>query len=100
MIRDYEEGARVYIDEDCMETIKCNRNVVNGMFPSDSWIETAKSVIKKVGTITKRFKPGYEFNVEWHVPYKRDFDGVTQDVTILQMKDNWVKPLDNNWKRV
>ena len=100
MIRDYKEGARVYIDEECMETIKNNRNTVNGMFPCDSWLKTAGSVMKKVGTVTKRFKPGYEFNVEWDVPYFRDFDGVTQDVTILQVKDNWVKPLDNEWERM
>jgi len=92
MIRDYEEGARVYIDEECLEII--NR----GIFPS-KWIETTKSVFKKVGIVTKRFKPGFEFNVEWHVPYKRD-DGIIQNTTILQMKDNWVKPLDKKWKRI
>lgn len=97
MIRDYKEGAKVKIDvEACLN----NRNTVNDMFPSDSWIETAKSVEGKIGTVTRRFKPGYEFNVEWDVPYTRDFDGVTQDVTILQVKDNWVKPLDDKWTEV
>ena len=97
MIRDYKEGAKVLIDvEACLN----NRHSVNNNFPCDSWIATAKSVDGIVGTVTRRFKPGYEFNVEWDVPYLRDFDGVTQDTTILQVKDNWVKPLDNNWEKV
>ncbi len=27
-------------------------------------------------------------------------DGIIQNTTVLQMKDNWVKPLDINWKKV
>ena len=97
MIRDYKEGAKVKSDvEACLN----NRHSVNGMFPCDSWIETAKSVEGKVGTVTRRFKPGYEFNVEWDVPYGKTKDVTTQDVTILQVKDNWVEPLDNNWEKV
>jgi len=97
MIRDYKEGAKVKI------TIYTFHHILNSYkstgYPNLKFCNLVKSLIDKEGTVTKRFKPGYEFNVEWPIPYKRE-DGTMQDVTILQMKDHWVEPLDKNYEIV
>jgi hypothetical protein len=98
MIKDYQEGAKVIITPDCIQKMIDSHKSINH-YPSDSYIKVAQDVVGLEGTVTRRFKPGFEFNVEWPVPYKRE-DGTMQDVTILQVKDHWVEPLDNNWKEV
>lgn len=100
MIRDYEEGAKVIIDDECFKKIKDHQRSSISGYPHDKYIKTIKSVLNVEGIVTKRFKPGYEFNVTWNIPYKRSFDGKTQNTTVVQVKDNWVKPLDNKWKEV
>jgi len=98
MIRDYQEGAKVVITEKTLEIIKSHSNSIKGPL-SKSYMKILEVVKDLEGTVTRRFKPGYEFNVEWNVPYKRE-DKTFQATTILQMKDNWVEPLDNNWKEI
>lgn len=93
-IYDFDEGAKVKV------TIETFQNILNSYkstgFPNLKFCNLVKSLIDIKGTVTKRFRPGYEMNVEWDVPYKRE-DGTMQDVTILQMKDHWVKPCDSNY---
>jgi hypothetical protein len=85
MIRDYDEGAKVMITEKNLNQMKNGNKSIHN-FPCDSFIKKAESVKGHVGTVTKRFMPGYEFNVEWKTG------------EVLQMKDHWVEPLDNNWE--
>jgi len=99
MIRDYEEGAKVVVTDETIKIMEASSKSVATMFPSQSYINVAKRMKGIKGTVSMRFKPGYEFNVEWPEPYIRD-DGTIQDVTILQMKDNWVEPLDKKWKKI
>lgn len=98
MVRDYNEGAKVKITGKTLEIIKAHSNSINGPL-SASYMKVLETVKDLEGTVTRRFKPGYEFNVEWNIPYERD-DKTFQATTILQVKDHWVEPLDNNWKEV
>lgn len=98
MIRDYQEGAKVMITKETFKHILNNSKSIKA-YPSDGYLEEAKKMIGYEGTVTLRFKPGYEFNVEWNFPYERE-DGTIQHVTILQVKDHWVEPIDDKWKEV
>jgi hypothetical protein len=75
----YSVGQRVVITADNYQTIyNSNRSI--HVFPSDSFLRVVRQLMtqKVVGTVSRRFVPGYEFNVT--------FD----NGTVLQMKDHWV----------
>ena len=97
MIRDFMVGAKVKI------TIETFQNILNSYkatgYPSLKFCNLVKSILDIQGTVTKRFRPGYEFNVTFPVPYKLE-DGTMQDTTILQLKDHWVEPLDHKWTEI
>lgn len=91
---DYEIGEKVVITDKTLKTMKAqNRSIL--AHPCDTFIELAESCKGLIGTVTARFHPGFEMNVEFDRPYIRD-DGHTQKVTIMQMKDNWVERAEEN----
>lgn len=54
-----------------------NRSILH--FPNDKFVRIASSLINQEGTVTRRFRPGYEMNVTF------------PDGQILQMKDHWIE---------
>lgn len=81
MITDYNVGDSVKITENSLQ------NIINGnrsikAYPCDSYVATARLLLNRQGTVTHRFRPGYEMTVE--------FVSDTGVKTYLHMKDNWV----------
>jgi hypothetical protein len=88
MPKDYQVGDKVVITDETLEVMKSLSRSIKA-FPSATFISLAESCKGLVGTVTRRFRPGFEFNVTFDRPWIRG-DGETQEVTIMQMKDNWV----------
>ena len=96
MIRNYEIGAMVTIDDECIKTMwNSNGSSTNPGYPSESYIEKAETVKNKSGIVTDKF-PGYSITV--HFVYTAEYNEIKE--VIFHMKDNWVKPLDNKFEIV
>jgi hypothetical protein len=78
----YAVGQRVEITKDNWQTIRNNSRSIHA-YPDDNYVNIVYGLMKNntVGTVTRNFLPGYEFNVT--------FD----NGQVLQMKDHWVTPL-------
>jgi hypothetical protein len=72
-------GDKVVITPACIERMKSsNRSCVTPGYPSDIFINEARSITSVVGVVTHVFPPGYEVTARFS---NRSF----------HMKDNWIE---------
>ena len=83
MITDYNVNDRVTITAVSLTNIKNGNRSIHA-YPCDSYVETARILVGIKGTVTHRFRPGYEMTVE--------FDNGSR----LHMKDHWVERLNED----
>jgi hypothetical protein len=63
MVTDYKVGDRVVITEATLK-VMWNGNRSIKAYPCGSYIQLAKANVGIPGTVTHRFRPGYEMTVE------------------------------------
>jgi hypothetical protein len=77
-ITDYNVGDRVTITAASLKNIENGNRSIHA-HPCDSFVATARILVGTRGTVTHRFRPGYEMTVA--------FDNGTN----MHMKDHWVE---------
>lgn len=78
MINDFNVGDRIQITPKSLTVIKnCNRSCT--VHPCDSFVQLAENNVGIPGTVTHRFRPGYEMTVR------------LDNGQGFHMKDNWVE---------
>lgn len=86
-IIDYDEGDKVLFTQACYDRAFSNaKSSANPMPVNWAYWERLKAYIGKVGVVKIRFRPGYEFVVE--------FEDKTEGRH--QFKDSWVEPVNEN----
>lgn len=85
MITDFNVGDKVKITPKSYGRM-CNGNRSVLHHPCDDFIRKVESLINVEGTVTRRFRPGYEMNVTF------------PDGRIFHMKDHWVEAVPDEKK--
>lgn len=82
LVTNYSVGQRIILTKDNWLTIRHSNRSIHA-YPDDNYVNIVYQLMTNsvAGTVTKRFTPGYEFNVT--------FD----NGQVLQMKDHWVTPM-------